>query len=254
MEDAVPTPGMEHIVHNGLNQIGKRLQGFKAWHKRALACARYFTSRYYKKLVLTQFEAVAGSERLRAQINACSCEPLEHRFAAIMEWILEFLPMRKELPVMVTFHVKRSWHDLEEENRDDFVDVQLVRDAVNDEYFWVYTVLVSCTGGLLYDLSLFSRGCACHKAEDIDMACLDTYAARAKAAMQESGGVGMCVGRGQRATDFACNKGELLLKRRFHEFKVELLIQCVSLSKKRRDEVMADLDSACQLVLYRWWA
>ena len=102
MEDAVPTPGIEHIVHNGLNQIGKKLQGPKAWHKRALACARYFTSRYYKKLVLTQLEAVAGSERLRAQINACSCQPLEHRFAAIMEWILEFLPMRKELPVMVT--------------------------------------------------------------------------------------------------------------------------------------------------------
>ncbi len=62
MGSTIPTPGIEHIANNALTQIGQKLQHFRSWLKKAQSCARYFGSRYYKSLVLSQLEKIAGSE------------------------------------------------------------------------------------------------------------------------------------------------------------------------------------------------
>ena len=249
MSGAIPTPGIEHICNNGLSQIGKKLTYFASWLKAALQCARYFGSRYYRSLVLDQLEKIHGSEKLRRLICSATTIPLEHRFGAIMDWILEFLPMRADLPAMVSFGCKRSASDLDGEKNDDHVNIALVSASIADQGFWVYTLMISLIGGCFYCIQNLSRSCDCHRAKDIDLNDVDTYAKRARAAAKESG-QGPCVAKGIRVKDFSSNVAEAMLETRFRTFKYELLVQCKGVSAKRRDEIMADFDSGCQYVLY----
>ena len=250
MMGAVCTPGIEHICNNGLSQIGKKLKYFSSWLKQCLACSRFFASPYYRQLILHQLDAVAGSEKLRERIKQCHTEPKEHRFGAIMEFILEWLPMEEELPLMIHFQFKRNQYDDLEQNSRSYVDVQVVADAVQDKGQWAYTTMVSVTGGVLWELQVFSRSCDCHGVSEIDPTDLSTYARRARKAAKGLGISQPCTAHGMRAKDFSCGKAERLITVRFHTFKYQLMIRCQALTKKRRDEVMSDFDSACQLVLY----
>ena len=142
---------------------------------------------------------------------------------------------------MLQFTVKRTLDDELQERSEEYVDVSLVNEAVQDEAWWTYGVILQCVGGVTCDLQLFSRSCDCHKAAELELDNIDTYYRRAKAVAKEAGSASFkCPAKGMHCKNFAVFEADKLCKRRFSDIKFKLLSKCKRLSAART-RIMGDL-------------
>ena len=249
LKNAIPTPGVEHTCHNALKQIVEKLTHYKEWYRKAVAVGRCFSSTYYtdrlKRVCLSSPEALP----LVALLDAFDVKPDEGRFANLLEFLDQLLPLRRGMERFYNDALFRG-SDVEKATDGDFVDLNLVTQFVLDPEQWQYGNMLLSLGAGWLEVQYFSRGCSCHRAKDVDADNCHSYYKR-KAAMQKETGLAFdCPAKGLHADEFACGKGKEILTEAYKAYGRLLISELCDVSPGARHRIMADWDTGVDQSMY----
>ena len=249
LKNAFPTPGIEHTCFNALKQIVGKLKHYKEWLRKASAVGKCFTSTYYtdrlKRLCLSSPEASITA----AQLDSFSVKPDEGRFSNLMEFLDELLPMKRGMQRFYNDALFRG-ADVDKETDGDFVDLALVTQFIVDSEQWHYGSMLLCLGAGWLEVQYFSRGCACHRAADVDADNCYSYYQRRAAMHRESGVSVDCPAKGLHADEFACGKGKDILSEAHAKYGRFLIADICDVTPEGRHRIIGDWDVGVDQSMY----
>ena len=255
-DEALPTPGTEHICHNAIKHVTDHMLYFKPWLHKAKAVHKMLADAMYQERFTTRCMQGSNLERLRKVVMSEIRQPLDHRFMSVLEFLQDILPMMNIfmtyfLPLLMFGKLtgtdeEQARKQKEDENR---IDADAVSKAILSKAWWVYGIMLCLLHEGPEGIVSLSRSCTCHAHRpDVDdqndveinfgaMAYVVSARKRRKKAMR-----GRCVARGLQAPAFATGVPMQLLGKVQGQSRNVLLLEFQGVDKEDSDNIIGDYD------------